>query len=169
TIVIRYALHESNTKAAAKFGLDKSQVGYWVTKLKDQLSEVGHKKSCHLGGGGRKDLKLVMLRIDSETALKSHELAKRRLASSFKASSTCSEDDEIYHDEIFDNRTHQISDEIHCDKICHDKIFSDEICSDEISSENIIIIDSSEDEDNNTNQDIFVEDDEEVLIFATNQ
>ncbi|CAG8703970.1 18247_t:CDS:2 [Cetraspora pellucida] len=183
-IVVRYALRESNTKAAAKFGLDKSQVGRWVTKLKDQLSEVGHKKFRRLVGGSRKEffpkeearlyawivemrnaalavtynsLKLEMLRIVSETALKSHELAKRQLASSFKASST----------------THQTSDEIRCDEIrCdeirRDEIYSDEICR-EVSSENIIIIDSSEDEDDNTNQDIFVEDDEEVLIFATNQ
>ncbi|CAG8855999.1 10509_t:CDS:1, partial [Gigaspora margarita] len=106
-IVVRYALRESNTKAATKFGLDKAQVGRWVTKLKDQLNEVGHKKSCRLGGGGRKEffpeeeaqlyawivetrnaalavtynsLKLEMLRIVSETALKSHEPAKRQLA-----------------------------------------------------------------------------------------
>ncbi|CAG8752207.1 24795_t:CDS:2, partial [Racocetra persica] len=28
-IFVQYALRESNTKAAAKFGLDKSQVGCW--------------------------------------------------------------------------------------------------------------------------------------------
>ncbi|CAG8563033.1 2429_t:CDS:2 [Cetraspora pellucida] len=344
-IVIRYALHESNTKATAKFDLDKSQVGCWIMKLKDQLSKVGYKKSCHLGSSDRKkffpeeeaqlyawivemhnaalaitynSLKLKMLRIVSETALKSHELAKRQLASSFKTFSiwlmhflkchkltlcqktkiaqkmpadleekllnfqqhviqlhymknyslsnianmnetsvwfdmagnltikeintktvhiyttgnenNCftsspssdvivffhkkgwmdeqrhltdavktkvkennndfvviskispkiiqcafrkcsisnaidgSEDDEIYHYEIFDNRTHQTSDKIRCDEI-----YSNEICLDEVPSENIIIIDSSKDEDNNTNQDIFVEDNEEVFIFATNQ
>ncbi|CAG8522255.1 24502_t:CDS:2 [Cetraspora pellucida] len=38
-----------------------------------------------------------------------------------------------------------------------------------ISNENIIIIDSSEDEDVNTNQDIFVKNDKKVLIFAPNQ
>ncbi|CAG8635299.1 10418_t:CDS:2 [Cetraspora pellucida] len=63
-------------------------------------------------------------------------------------------DDKIYYDEIFNNRTHQTFDEI-----CYNKVLS----------ENIIIIDFSKDEDDNTNQDIFVEDDEEVLIFATNQ
>ncbi|CAG8856250.1 2199_t:CDS:1, partial [Gigaspora margarita] len=100
--------------AVTKFGLDKAQVGHWVTKLKDQLNEVGYKKSCRLGGSGRKkffleeeaqlyawivetrnialavtynSLKLEMLRIVSKTALKSHKPAKRRLASSFKASS----------------------------------------------------------------------------------
>ncbi|CAG8439303.1 6361_t:CDS:2, partial [Cetraspora pellucida] len=72
-------------------------------------------------------------------------------------------DDEIYYDKIFDNRTHQTSNEIH-----YDEIYSNEICCDEVSSKNIIIINFSEDEDDNTNQEIFVEDDEEVLIFATN-
>ncbi|CAG8768854.1 20435_t:CDS:1, partial [Racocetra persica] len=62
-----------------------------------------------------------------------------------------SEDNEICHDEVFDNRTHQTSDEICCDEICYN----------EVSSENIIIIDSSEDEDSNTNQDVFVEEDDE--------
>ncbi|CAG8853623.1 13091_t:CDS:1, partial [Gigaspora margarita] len=69
-----------------------------------------------------------------------------------------SEDDEIYHDEIFDNRTHQISNE---DEFRRNEIHDDEICYNEVSSENIIIIDSSEDEDDNTNQDIVVEEDEE--------
>ncbi|CAG8780199.1 34495_t:CDS:2, partial [Gigaspora margarita] len=76
-------------------------------ETKGQLNEIGHKKSRRLGGGSRKEffpeeeaqlyawivemrnvalavtynsLKLEMLRIVSETALKSHEPAKRWLA-----------------------------------------------------------------------------------------
>ncbi|CAG8836232.1 9254_t:CDS:1, partial [Cetraspora pellucida] len=62
-----------------------------------------------------------------------------------------SENNKIYHDEIFNNRTYQTSDEI-----CCNKIYSNEICYNKVSSENIIIIDSSKDEDNNINQDILL-------------
>ncbi|CAG8844884.1 7848_t:CDS:1, partial [Racocetra persica] len=52
--VVRYALREGNLRAAAKFDLDKTQVGRWVTKLKGKLDEVDHSKSRRLEGGGRK-------------------------------------------------------------------------------------------------------------------
>ncbi|CAG8814252.1 12319_t:CDS:2 [Gigaspora margarita] len=112
--VIQYALREGNLRATTKFDLDKTQVGHWVTKLKDKLDEVKHRKSCHLKGGGRKSffpdeeiqlyrwisemhsaalavtynsLKFEMLRIVYEMASKSNDLEKRQLASKFKASS----------------------------------------------------------------------------------
>ncbi|CAG8601124.1 14043_t:CDS:2 [Dentiscutata erythropus] len=203
-IVVQYALRESNTKAAAKFGLDKSQVGYWVTKLKDQLNEIVEMRNAVLAITYN-SLKLEMLKIVSETASKSYELVKRQLASSFKTSSTwlgkrwpktnksssppgvivsfhkkgwideqeispeiiqrafhkCSISNAMDGSENNEILTYQTSDEIHRD--------DDEICHDEVSSENIIIIDSSDDKDNNSNQDIFVGEDEEVLIFTTNQ
>ncbi|CAG8670667.1 9548_t:CDS:1, partial [Scutellospora calospora] len=52
--VVQYALHEGNLRAAVKFDLDKTQVGYWVTKLKSKLDEVDYSKSCHLEGSSRK-------------------------------------------------------------------------------------------------------------------
>ncbi|CAG8829185.1 5596_t:CDS:2, partial [Gigaspora margarita] len=96
-----------NLRAATKFDLDKTQVGRWVTKLKDKLDEVEHSKSRRLKGGGRKSffpdeeiqlyrwisemrsaalavtynsLKFEMLKIVSETASKSNDLEKRQLA-----------------------------------------------------------------------------------------
>ncbi|CAG8793826.1 22875_t:CDS:2, partial [Cetraspora pellucida] len=110
--VVQYALHEGNLRAAAKFDLDKTQVGYWVMKLKSKLDEVDHSKFHYLEGGGRKSffpnkevqlyrwiseicnaalavtynsLKFEMLRIVSEMALKSNNLKKKQLASNFKA------------------------------------------------------------------------------------
>ncbi|CAG8706650.1 15382_t:CDS:2, partial [Cetraspora pellucida] len=155
--VVRYALHEGNLRAAAKFDLDKTQVGRWVTKLKGKLNEVDHSKSCRLEGGGRKSffpneevqlyrwisemcsialavtynsLKFEMLRIISEMASKSNDLKKKQLAicewvltawakidpeiirHAFRKCSISNamdrlEDSEIYHDEIFDNKTNE--------------------------------------------------------------
>ncbi|CAG8561003.1 12959_t:CDS:2, partial [Racocetra fulgida] len=85
--IVRYALRESNLKAAAKFGLDKTQVGHWVMKLKDKLDEIDHSKSCHLEGG----------EIDPEIIRR----AFRKCSISNAMNGL--EDSEIYHDEILDN------------------------------------------------------------------
>ncbi|CAG8803522.1 24101_t:CDS:2, partial [Cetraspora pellucida] len=52
--VVRYALREGNLRATAKFDLDKTQVGYWVMKLKGKLDEVNYSKSHRLEGVGQR-------------------------------------------------------------------------------------------------------------------
>ncbi|CAG8524457.1 592_t:CDS:2 [Racocetra fulgida] len=82
--VVQYALHESNLRSTTKFGLDKTQVGLWVMKLKDKLNEIDHSKSCHLEGSGR------------ERFFPDKEAQLYRWMSEMK-------DSEIYYNEILDN------------------------------------------------------------------
>ncbi|CAG8806752.1 24468_t:CDS:2, partial [Gigaspora margarita] len=86
-IVVRYALREGNLRATVKFDLDKTQVGRWVTKLKNKLDElnrwISKMRSAALAVTYN-SLKFEMLRIISETASKSNDLEKRQLARNLK-------------------------------------------------------------------------------------
>ena len=95
--------------------MDKSQVGRWVSQLKDQLSTVEHSKSRRLGKAGRKELfpeeearlyawiiqmrnaalavtydslTFEMLKFVSETTTNTNDSIKKEVTHNFKASKT---------------------------------------------------------------------------------